>query len=339
MGEHRDDPAPTLPGFAAHVVAAGDLRCSGGANQGDGLGPPDSLEAGDTYRIRPDAVATRLMLAPRRPEERQQRIAPGSQIGRRGDPVELVGRLTFLAPDGDRVEVLCLRHVPSGAWILPLTPMTPRIDYTLVDVQTDPGDIRIADLVCVAFAAGTRITISGGSLVPIERLQAGDLVVTRDSGDQPVRWVGRATLRATGAFAPVVVSAGTLANLGDLVLSPHHRLFIYQRGRRRAGGVPDILVQAKHLVDDEFVRRREGGYVDYYSLVFDRHEIVYAEGIPVESLMINEATLAVLPEPVAEELRTRFPGLRHRQHFGTEIGRSDIEEFGREALYRFPRKP
>ena len=43
------------------------------------------------------------------------------------------------------------------------------------------------------FTPGTRIATPSG-LRTIERLQQGDLVVTRDHGPQPIRWVGQRTL-------------------------------------------------------------------------------------------------------------------------------------------------
>ncbi|MGL5012449.1 MAG: Hint domain-containing protein, partial [Paracoccaceae bacterium] len=69
---------------------------------------------------------------------------------------------------------------------------------------------------------------------------------------------------------------------------------------------------------------REGGMVDYFSLVFDAHEIIYAEGIPAESLMVTEATLNRLPPELAAEVKAQFPGLSHNQHFGTEAGRAAL---------------
>jgi hypothetical protein len=66
--------------------------------------------------------------------------------------------------------------------------------------------------------------------------------------------------------------------------------------------------------------------VDWFSLVFDRHEIIYAEGIPCESLQVSEATVARLPPDLAEEIHARFPGLRQSQHFGTEAGREALDD-------------
>jgi hypothetical protein len=99
-------------------------------------------------------------------------------------------------------------------------------------------------------------------------------------------------------------------------------------------------VQAKHLVDGETVFIREGGFTDYFSLVFDRHEIIYAEGIPAESLMVNDATVSRLPPEIAAEVQARFPGLAQVQHFGTEAGRQFLETLGPGGLYRAaPRRP
>src|SRR5690606_8451704 len=256
---------------------------------------------------------------------------------RAGDRIALLSLLTLMSPDGDRVEVLVIRHEATGEpYAVPLSPLAPRVDYTLIDARDDVEGIRVADLVCVAFAAGTMITLPGGAQRPIEALEPGDRVLTRDHGAQEVRWIGKATLRARGAFAPVVIAAGTLGNHSDLIVSPHHRIFLYQRGPRRLGRTAELLVQAKHLVDGDRVTRREGGYVDYYSLVFDRHEIVYAEGIPAESLMVSEATVNLLPPDLAEEVRARFPGLSQSQHFGTEAGRDLLDEAAREGLFRRP---
>jgi len=144
--------------------------------------------------------------------------------------------------------------------------------------------------------------------------------------------VGRATLRAQGSFAPVVIASGTLGNEGDLIVSQHHRLFLYQRLPGGAVSGPELLIQARHLVDGDRVALRPGGVVDYFSLAFDRHEIIYAQGIAAESLMVSEATVAWLPEELAGDLRARLPDLAQQQHFGTEVSRRLLDLIGREAL-------
>ena len=164
-------------------------------------------------------------------------------------------------------------------------------------------------------------------------------MLTRDHGGQPIRWVGSTTLRAVGAFAPVVIAAGTLGNSGDLIVSQHHRMFLYQRERKPGLATSELLVQAKHLVDNKNIFIREGGFVDFFSLVFDRHEIIYAEGVPAESLMVNDATVNRLPSELSEDVKARFPGLSQNQHFGTEAGRQFLDAIGPEALFKAPARP
>jgi hypothetical protein len=323
-----------LPSHAAHVYEAEAFWVTSGANQGDGLDIAVHCEPGDVYQLDRDAEPLRLMLHTQ-DIEGLQTVAQESDIGKPGDRIELRARHVLIAPDGDTVVVLLIRHLESQRdYALPLSPIAARIDYTLVEAHEDPGTARLSDLVCVAFTTGTQITLAGGAQRPIETLQPGDRVLTRDNGPQPLRFVGKATMRALGGFAPVVIGAGTLGNEGDLVVSPHHRVFLYQRGQNRLGDTAELLVQAKHLVDGEHVWRREGGYVDYYALVFDQHEIIYAEGIPCESLLVSEATLKLLPEDLATEVRTRLPGLNQHPHFGTEATRAALDQIGRNTIFR-----
>jgi len=322
MPDRQDDqpgiPRSPVPGFAAYAYIADAIWVVSGVNHGDPIGRPERLQPGDIYRIDPAAQPVRLML---RPAAGSYEIAEGSAIGRPGETVQPVARLTFMATDGGRVDILLLYHAAFGGLFgLPLAPMAPRTDYTLVEALDEASDLAIADLLCVAFAAGTTVTLADGQSRPIETLRPGEMVLTRDGGPQPVRWIGKATMRAQGPLAPVVISAGTLGNVGDLVVSPHHRIFLYRHGSGLTGP-KEVLVQARYLVDGEMVWRREGGFVDYYSLIFDRHEVIFAEGVASESLMVNEATVARLPPEMAEDLRARFPGLSQRPHFGTDARR------------------
>ena len=323
----------SLPPQVVHVFEADLIWVTSGANQGDGLDLAALCEPGDIYQLDRGATALRLLLSS--DAEGGQRICAGSGVGVAGDRISLLSRHVMITPEGDTVDILLIRHEETQAlYALPLSPIAPRIDYTLIEATDDPGDVRLSDLVCIAFTTGTLITMAGGAQRPIETLGPGDRVLTRDNGPQPVRLVAKTTLRALGSFAPVVISAGTLGNESDLVVAPHHRVFLYRRGEKRLGDTAEILVQAKHLVDGEHVWRREGGYVDYYALVFDHHEIVYAEGIPVESLQVSEATLSLMPEDLTSEIRARLPDLDHTPHFGTEAGRDLLDQVGRDTLFR-----
>ena len=325
----RDLSGP-LPGHVCQVFPTEAIYVIHGVNSGDGLGGPEDVCEGDIYALEEQAQPLRLILS--RGQTGQQ-VAAGSQIGLPDEAIRLEARYSLMAPDGDKIDLLLMRLASGIGVVMPLSPMSSAADYTLVAIDDAPEDVRLADLLCVSFARGTMITLADGRQRPIEALTPGEKVLTRDHGPQPLRWLGSATLRAVGAFAPVVITAGTLGNAGDLIVSPHHRIFLYQRQRRAGLQTSELLVQAKHLVDAEHVFQREGGFVDYFSLVFDRHEIIYAEGVPAESLMVNDATLSRLPADMAEDVKARFPGLAQVQHFGTEASREFLDELGRGALY------
>ncbi len=329
-------PADAPPGVAVRVFAAADLRVDSGANAGDALPlPADSID-GDYYRLADAARAGSLTLAlapdnsatAAAPDAPAGHVARGSETGTAGAPVWLRGRISLMAPDGDMVELLVLESPgPEGGMArlaLPLSPLAGQRIYTQIGADACPGPIRLTDMVAGAFATGTHIAMADGSQMPVEALAPGMAVITRDHGAQPLRWVGSVRLRAQGAFAPVAVMPGVMGNPRALVVSPHHRLFLYRRDARALAGAAELLVQARHLADGQTILRREGGFVTYHSLVFDRHEVIYAEGVPCESLLVCPATLTRLPEDLAEPLRAQFPGLDQARHTGLDVAREIV---------------
>ena len=323
---------PPQPGHACQIFRAADIFVASGSNQGDDLGGPQDVDLGDVYQL--DRLAAPLRLVVSQPDGTDQRVAAGSAVGVEGQHIRLEARFALMAPDGDKVELLILLLDSAERFVLPLSPIGPQVDYTLLSVEPAPTDLLLADLLCLSFARGTMITMADGSQRAIEALVPGDPILTRDHGRQPIRWIGHARLRAVGAFAPVVISAGTLGNGGDLILSQHHRVFLYQRQKLPGLSTSELLVQARHFVDDDQVYLRTGGYVDYFSLVFDQHEIIYAEGVPSESLLVNDATVGRLPPDIADEVKAKFPGLTQNPHFGTEAGRQFLDAIGPERLFK-----
>lgn len=97
-------------------------------------------------------------------------------------------------------------------------------------------------------------------------------------------------MRVSGAQTPILIKAGELQNENDLVLSPNHRLYMHQHDDLLANKRAEILVCARHLVDGKNVVWLNLGYIDYYQILFDEHQIIYAEGIAAESLLFDHST-------------------------------------------------
>jgi hypothetical protein len=329
-------PLTQYPGHACQVLPAEAIYVCAGVNLGDAIGSCDEVYLGDTYRLDPSHNPQQLVVS--RPLQGDQQVAPHSEVGRVGDTVRFEARYSIMSSDGGKVELLLLCIDQREYFIVPLSPMAANEDYTLVGIEQKPPNTLLTDLLCVSFARGTLITLSSGEQREIEFLQEGDKVLTRDHGNQAVRWIGRSTLRAVGAFAPVVIPAGLLGNAGDLIVSQHHRIFLYQRDRQAGTPTSELLIQARYLVDNVSVFLREGGFVDYFCLVFDAHEIIYAEGVPAESLLVNDATKNMLPDALSGDVKVRFPNLSQDQHFGTEAGREFLETVGTQSLFKAGRR-
>lgn len=98
------------------------------------------------------------------------------------------------------------------------------------------------------FTLGTMILTAQGER-PIEALKVGDMVVTQDSGLQPVRWIGRRTVFGRGAYAPVQFGAGALNGLTTpLLVSPQHRILLSGYQAELLFGESEVFAAADQLI-------------------------------------------------------------------------------------------
>ena len=303
----------TLP-----VFRSCEFVVTNGVAEGDGISFAEELVMDDIYKLASAATPHALTVTIVANSDKMI-IAEGSKLGTPGNDVFLDCSVTMMADDSSTSEALVLVEVENGAiadiYLLPLTPISQSFQYQLVGVDRETALARFGEMACVSFAKGTNITMASGEQRPIEDLQVGDRVLTRDDGAQVVRWIGQTTMRATGDFAPVVIKAGTLHNLNDLVLSPEHRIFIYQRQDTLGVGRSEVLVKVRHLINGDTVYQIDGGYVDYFQVLFDEHQIIYAEGVASESLLIDPRTIQVVPKDV----RSATPEHSWRHHHDYEI--------------------
>ncbi|MEX0318116.1 MAG: Hint domain-containing protein [Ruegeria sp.] len=184
------------------------------------------------------------------------------------------------------------------------------------DISGLSADRAATDFVC--FAKGTLIRTAQGNR-RVEDLQPGDLVCTLDRGMQPIRWIGSKCVdlsQASGEMErllPVRITAGALGGglpRRDLLVSRQHRLLVSSKIAAHMFGTRDVLVAAIKLsalpgiyVDEEVDE------VEYFHLLFDRHEVIFAEDAPAESLYTGaEALKAVSPE-ARQEILTLLPEL------------------------------
>jgi hypothetical protein len=133
------------------------------------------------------------------------------------------------------------------------------------------------------FLKGTLIRTPAGE-TPVESLAIGDLIVTYDGVEKPIRWIGHRKFVLEGRkwpaqFIPVCVKQSALGPdcpARDLYLSPGHLVHI-----------DGVLVPVKHLVDGEnivSVTPKPGAAVVYLHIELENHDLLVSEGAPTGSL-------------------------------------------------------
>jgi serralysin len=149
------------------------------------------------------------------------------------------------------------------------------VTYTLRNIETLSFTNATIDASTVAcFIAGTMIATTAGE-TPIESLRAGDLIRLDNGRLAPVTWIGRRSVHIEPGAEPLCIAPHSFGpNLphAALTLSPDHAVF--------AGGV---LIPVRCLENRRSVRRDERPHVTYFHVALDTHEILRANGLPVES--------------------------------------------------------
>lgn len=209
-------------------------------------------------------------------------------------PVTVVG-VTFYRQGGGAV------FTPTDGTILHNATL---VSTTYVMQSTQ---VNVAAFGPPCFTHGTMISTPLGEC-PVQDLRVGDIVVTRDHGPQTLRWVGERTVCGTGRFAPIHFLPGAVGNARDLLVSPQHRMLISGWRAELFFGEAEVLVAAKHLLNGRTVLPFLTPVVEYFHLLFDQHEIVFAEGAPTESFYPGKAVLAA-DRDICIEVSTLFPAL------------------------------
>jgi hypothetical protein len=166
----------------------------------------------------------------------------------------------------------------------------------------------------ICFTGGTLFDTPGGP-VPIEALNPGDLLLTKDNGPQPIRWIWArkqplAAIRANPALNAIRIGKNALGKnipRRDMFVSRHHRIMLVSAITERMYGKREILVPAKDLVGMTGISVAPlVGNITYYHILMENHEVVFAEGAPAESLYLGAEAVNAIEPRAGEELRNIF---------------------------------
>ncbi len=168
--------------------------------------------------------------------------------------------------------------------------------------------------VVACFTYGTLINTSLGALA-IETLKVGDMVLTLDNGFKPVLWIGTKTLSGheliqNDALQPIFIGRGALGYdrpQRDTMVSRQHRMLVSGPRAELLFGSNEVLVKASHLLSLPGIKAARLETVTYVHIMFDRHEIVLADGAWSESFQPGDLSIAGLDAEQRQELEDIFP--------------------------------
>ncbi|WP_137699900.1 Hint domain-containing protein [Marimonas lutisalis] len=209
-----------------------------------------------------------------------------------------------------------------GGDTLDLNGIADRTTLSFTASTTDPdaynGTVELLDGTIVTFSnIENIICFTPGALIatpegdrPVEELRPGDLVLTRDDGPQPLGWVGRSTVPGLDRFAPITLTPELTGGRRALTVSPQHRIMIADWRAELLFGEAEVFVPATHMLEFHGAEPTPAEQVTYIHLMFDRHQVIYAEGAPTESFHVSDLSLGALVPQAHDEIFSAYPDLR-----------------------------
>jgi len=319
-----------------YVIAWAQVAVSGGdAGDADANSPFAITEgmilswSGQATRLDGPASVMRLGGALGQPElharagRAVRRLVGAREVGPAEDEAGTLPENSFMVSDGAERYTLVLIETgsPAGPLLLFEDGVAPT-NTPLRVIRTRGEGAPVTrhsgvDGHMICFTQGTMIRTPGGAR-PVETLGCGDLVATKDSGAQVLRWVGWRHITGARMFAmpelrPVRIRAGALGGGrpdADLWVSPEHRMLLSGPNAQALFNTPEVLVSARDLINDRDImvdhRLRETSYVH---LLLEQQEVLWANGAETESFHPGTAALELMDPAQRRALLDLHPEL------------------------------
>ncbi|MFN3525004.1 MAG: Hint domain-containing protein [Paracoccus sp. (in: a-proteobacteria)] len=226
---------------------------------------------------------------------------------------------------GDRHTVLVIPlpvTQPDGSLVYPVFDPSAPLRFSAVrQIGSTVGDsigyAPPAPTMTPCFAQGSLIQTASGPR-PVQSLQPGDMILTRDHGYQPLLWSGHRILDARALDLmpqnrPIRIAPGALGPgqpARALTVSPQHRILLRSRIAQRMFGMSEVLVPARRLIGlpgIEVLHRTDS--VTYWHLLFARHQILLSENAWSESLLPGPQALRAFGPQARAQIASLAPDL------------------------------
>ncbi|MFQ6550527.1 Hint domain-containing protein [Aestuariibius sp. 2305UL40-4] len=191
----------------------------------------------------------------------------------------------------------------------------------------------------ICFGRGTPILCADGQERLVEDLEAGDLVVTKDNGNQPIRWIGstkltQETLTQFPERRPIRFTKDALGTHEEFLVSPQHRVLLNNELAELYYGSNEMLAPAKALVNDKTIRVADDlEEVEYYHILFNDHELIRASGAWSESFYPGKFSMDTMEHATRDEVVLFFPELEDLEAPAMRSVRPSLKPWEVRVLY------
>jgi hypothetical protein len=150
------------------------------------------------------------------------------------------------------------------------------------EARASPGPVAVPH----CFLRGTNIRTSVGER-KVEELAIGNLLPTMFGGTRPIQWIAHYPIKKRDPSKPWPKDARPV-RLSRSALAPnvpHDDLYVTQA---HCVFIDDVLVSAGYLVNGTTIalcEARESNELESFHIKLDGHDVIYAEGAPVETLL------------------------------------------------------
>ncbi len=247
-------------------------------------------------------------------------------------------------PDGSDVDVLDLTGSDVDKIVYLVRPDGTTDSEAGTVHFTDGTTMTFSEIenVIPCFTPGTMIATPKGERL-VEELVEGDRIITRDNGIQDIAWVGHKVmsgeaLKASTHLRPVLIKAGSLGNglpERDMMVSPNHRMLVASDLTQLYFDEREVLAAAKHLVGSAGVDTAKVSATTYIHFMFERHEVVLANGAWTESFQPGDYSLKGLGNAQRNEIFELFPNLKSQVGLlGYQSARKSLKKHEARLLVR-----
>lgn len=133
---------------------------------------------------------------------------------------------------------------------------------------------------------GTKVDTADGER-NVEDLAIGDVLPTAFGGMRPIQWIGRYRLKKTNPSGPWTKDARPVRIARSALAPGVPRVDLYVTGGH-ALFIDGLLIPAGNLINGTTITRyqaREYDELEFFHIKLEGHDVVYAEGVAVETLL------------------------------------------------------